>query len=99
MSMFRVTPSQLKSQATQLRTDNANFQKLIQSLSEKEQLLSSQWEGEANTAFHNAFLNDFQQFQNFHSGIEKFIEALENDATNYEKAEQQNTNTARTRTS
>ena len=88
MSMFRVTPSQLKSQATQLRTDNA-----------KEQLLSSQWEGEANTAFHNAFLNDFQQFQNFHSGIEKFIEALENDATNYEKAEQQNTNTARTRTS
>ena len=74
MSMFRVTPSQLKSQATQLRTDNANFQKLIQSLSEKEQLLSSQWEGEANTAFHNAFLNDFQQFQNFHSGIEKFIE-------------------------
>ena len=55
------------------------------------------WEGQANTAFHNAFIKDKGQMDNFHSAIEQYIAALLVIAQKYEQTEIKNTDTATTR--
>ncbi|WP_031555802.1 WXG100 family type VII secretion target [Oribacterium sp. FC2011] len=97
MSMFRVNTSTLRTQAEQLSTLNETFKTQVTNLSDKENALSNMWEGEARNAFHNAFQSDKEQFDVFYQGIKQFISTLENDATEYDKAEAQNLSTAQTR--
>ena len=55
------------------------------------------WEGEANDAFHTAFIRDKGQMDQFHNVIEQFVEALLVIAAKYEAAENKNISIAATR--
>lgn len=85
---YRVNPQELVKQAQELQSLNERFKAEVSTMTEKEQALSSMWEGEARNAFHNAYAVDVEKFQNFYNGIVRFIEALSNAAQEYVKAEQ-----------
>lgn len=97
MSGFRVNSQELRQKASQLEQLNANFQKKVQELVNSEQNLATMYEGEAQKAFHTAFTNDQQQFNNFYNGIAKYVQALINAAEQYERAEAKNVTIATTR--
>lgn len=98
MAEILVTASELTSKAGTLRTYNQNFKKNISDLEQQESKLISMWDGEAKNAFHKAFTNDKQQWDNFYNLIEQYCLKLEEIAKRYQKAEAENTNTASTRT-
>lgn len=98
MALIKVTSSQLKTQAEQLKGLNARFKESTGKLQEIEIALKSMWEGEANNAFHNAFTSDKVQMDNFYNAIEMYVAKLQTIAQKYEKAEQINTNIGNTRT-
>ena len=97
MSFFQVTAAELRKKAEQLKGLNARFKTSVESLQTTEQSLKSMWEGEANEAFHAAFMKDKGQMDNFHSVIERYIEALYVIAQKYEEAENRNIATATSR--
>ena len=97
MAMIQVTASELRKQAEVLRGLNTKFQTQVTNLETVEQSLKGMWEGQANTAFHNAFIKDKGQMDNFHSAIEQYIAALLVIAQKYEQTEMKNTDTATTR--
>lgn len=98
MALIQVTASSLKTQADTLRQYNSSFKSAVGELESTEAQLNSMWEGEANTAFHNAFHNDKIQMDNFYNAIEMYANALTNIAIKYEQAESINADTASTRT-
>ena len=85
---FKVNPQELVKQAQELQALNERFKTEVQTMTEKEQALSSMWEGEARNAFHNAYATDAEMFQNFYNGIARFVQALSDAAQEYAKAEQ-----------
>lgn len=85
---FKVNPQELVKQAEELQALNERFRAEVSSMTEKEEALSSMWEGDARNAFHNAYAADVEKFQNFYNGIARFVEALGNSAQEYAKAEQ-----------
>ncbi|MDO5574789.1 MAG: WXG100 family type VII secretion target [bacterium] len=97
MAMIQVTASELRKQAEVLRGLNTKFQTQVTNLETVEQSLKGMWEGQANTAFHSAFVKDKGQMDNFHSAIEQYIAALLVIAQKYEQTEMKNTDTATTR--
>lgn len=97
-SGFTVTASALRRLAQELRELNSQYKTKVETLSSLEQELRSMWEGEANLAFQRAFASDKVNLDNFYSVIERYIQALEQAAAEYEKAEAQATQTATTRT-
>lgn len=97
MSFFQVTAAELRKKAEQLKGLNARFKSGIDTLQTAEQALKSMWEGEANDAFHNAFIRDKGQMDSFNLTVESFIEALLIIAAKYEEAENRNTATASAR--
>ena len=74
---FKVNPQELVKQAQELQALNERFKTEVQTMTEKEQALSSMWEGEARNAFHNAYAT-----------IARFVQALSDAAQEYAKAEQ-----------
>ena len=98
MEQIMVTASQLKNAAGELRDLNTNFKTQVSAMENSESALKAQWQGEANEAFHAAFLNDKQQMDNFYNLIMQYCEALEEEAARYETYEAQNVNIASTRT-
>lgn len=98
MALIQVTAAELRSKAAELRELNAQFKSQVSNLEGDEQNLASMWEGEAKTAFHTAFNNDKAQMDSFYNLIEQYCTTLENIATKYEIAENQNVETAATRT-
>lgn len=98
MSFFQVTAADLRKKAEQLKGLNSRFKSGVNVLETTEQTLKSMWEGEANDTFHNSFMRDKGQMDNFHTAIECFIEALLIIAARYEEAENRNIATASTRT-
>lgn len=97
MSGVMINTAQLRSKADELNAQNVQLKSQIQLLDETEQSLSMMWEGDANTAFHNAFQSDKVQFENFYNAINRYIEALRNTAQRYDEAERRNVDTATTR--
>lgn len=85
---FKVNPQELVKQAQELQTLNERFKTEVSTMTEKEQALSSMWEGEARNAFHNAYAADAEKFQNFYNGIARFVQALSDAAKEYIKSEQ-----------
>lgn len=98
MGLINVTAATLKSKATELKGINSQFKNQVSTLDSIEMNLNSQWEGEANTAFHAAFQKDKAQFEAFNQLIDQYCIALETIANKYEMAENINTQTATTRT-
>ena len=97
MAMIQVTSSELRKQAEVLRGLNFKFQTNVSGLESVEQSLKGMWEGQANTAFHGAFVKDKGQMDNFYNAIEQYIAALLVIAQKYEQAEAKNTDTASAR--
>ncbi len=97
MAMLQVTASELRKQAETLRGLNTRFQSETGNLEAVEQSLKGMWEGQANSAFHGAFVKDKGQMDQFHAAIEQYIAALLVIAQKYEQAEAKNTDTATTR--
>lgn len=98
MANFKVTTSVLKSQADELIELNGRFKSSVEKLVTSEASLNSMWDGEANDAFHAAFLNDKGKMDEFYNLIMQYIERLRTIAIRYEQAEQTNTEIASSRT-
>lgn len=97
MSMFRVTPAQLKAESDKLRDLNQQFRNEVEALTEKENALSNMWEGQGRDAFHNAYATDKAKFDNFYKGINDFVTRLLEASNDYLRADQTNASTANTR--
>ncbi len=97
MSEIIVTSSMLRSKAEELNNMNEQFRNAVSSLRDVENVLRSQFEGEASDAFHKAFSNDTIQMQNFYNAIAQYVQKLIQIADTYEKAEQANVATANAR--
>ncbi len=97
MAAFTVTASQLKSAAGELRSLNGQFKSTVGNLESQEGALLTMWDGEAKDAFHNAFISDKGQMDNFYNLIEQYCGTLESIADKYALAEQQNVSTAQSR--
>lgn len=94
MALIRVTASQVRNSANSLRELNQQFNSQVQNLQASEESLNSMWEGQANDAFHAAFNTDKEYMTQFYNLINKYCEALDNIATEYENAENVNLDTA-----
>ena len=94
MSDFKVTPSVLKSNADTLTDLNARFKGSVDSLVTSEGALNAMWDGEANDAFHAAFMTDKAKMDEFSRLIEQYTERLRQIAARYEQTEQSTTNIA-----
>ena len=97
MAEILVTAATLKSKADELNQMNATFKSQVGELESEENNLTSMWEGEAKTAFHNAFTKDKTQMDNFYNAITKYVAALNDIAAKYESAESKNVQTATSR--
>lgn len=98
MAEIKVSSGELKSKANELRQLNGQFKKTVEDMTATEQQLVGMWDGESKEAFHNAYNSDRSQMEVFYQTIEKYCQALENNAANYEHAESVALNTASTRT-
>ena len=94
MAEILVTSATVRSRADELGSLNGQFKSRVSDLVSQEGNL---WEGEANTAFHKAFGDDVQQMEKFSQEIEKYIQALQRIAVEYEKAEKMNVELGTTR--
>lgn len=98
MAEILVTSSQLRHTADELNNLNGQFKARVADLENQESQLNSMWDGDANTAFHNAFVRDKEQMNNFSTLIAQYVQTLSNIAAEYDKAEAVNTNIGNVRT-
>ena len=98
MAEIRVTSTQLRSKASELRNLNNQFKSTVSSMTSTESSLMNMWDGEAKAAFHRAYTNDKNQMDAFYQAIENYCRALEENATKYDEMERRNVATANTRT-
>jgi len=84
---IKVTASQLRSKADELTQINAAFRSRVESLVEAEAMLMGMWDGEAKTAFHNAFERDKENMSRFYNAIAQFICTLQQIAAKYDNAD------------
>ena len=98
MAGFTVTAAELRKKAAELRDLNSQFKSEVGSMEGYEEALNGMWDGEANDAFHRAFMNDKGQMDNFYNLIEQYAAALETIAQKYEEAEKIALEKAQTRT-
>ena len=94
MAEFTVTSNQVKAKQGELQTLNNSYKSKIDELEQIVKGLDSMWEGDAHDAFHAAFEKDKVNLWNFYNAIEKYCQTLLVIAQNYEKAEEQNVQTA-----
>lgn len=97
MAQILVTSAELRNAASTLREYNASFKNQVANLESSEGALKSQWQGQANDAFHTAFMNDKAFMDKFAVEIDKYCQTLETIAAKYDAAEAANTETAVTR--
>ncbi len=97
MSDYQVTPSVLESNADRLTELNARFKGSIESLTNSENALNAMWDGDANDAFHTAFMTDKGKMDEFSRLIEQYTERLRQIAARYKQTEVNTTNIASTR--
>lgn len=98
MAEIKVTSSELRAKASELRQINSQFKKAVDDMTSTEQQLIGMWDGEAKDAFHKAYNSDQAQMTTFYQTIEKYCQTLEEGAAKYEAAEKKNLSTASTRT-
>lgn len=97
MAEIKVMTNELKSRIEQLRSLNTQFKNAVGELEETEGNLNSMWEGQAKIAFHNAFISDKQQMDNFYMSIELYAQKLEVILAKYIQAENSNIDLANAR--
>ncbi len=97
MSRYSLTAQEIQAAITDLTTSNGQFKQRIADLQGKQQELAGMWQGDANTAFNNAFNTDKGKWDAFAQLMDRYIEALGTIKQTYEAAEATNTQTAVTR--
>lgn len=97
MSFYQVTSSELRNRAEEMRNLNSRFKSEEETLRGSEESLKAMWEGEANEAFHSAFVHDASSMDMFYEAVEQYIAALLVIAERYEIAERKNAELARNR--
>lgn len=95
---FKVTTANLSEAANKLNSYNRNLKTKILELSAKQKILDGQWDGEANTAFNQAFQKDIKQFDKFTELVDKYVDALKKIREAYQSAEANNKRIANNRT-
>lgn len=90
MASIKVTSIELRGAASNLREYNGNLKSQVASLENSEATLNGQWQGDANTAFHKAFLENKVFMDKFVAEIEKYCAALETAAAKYDAKEAAN---------
>lgn len=98
MAQFQVTTSELTRTVNDLTASNSEFRSRVTELVSLQENLAGMWQGDANTAFNAAFTQDKSQWDAFATLIDEYVNVLGQIIQQYENAEQENTNTARTRT-
>lgn len=98
MSKYTVTASEMQNAINDLNASNNEFKSRVNELEAEQQNLAGMWQGDANTAFNNAFQNDKSQWATFANLIDQYVETLSTILQTYQTAESTNTETARTRT-
>lgn len=98
MSKFQVTQAEMQAAIRDLQSNNNEFKNRVADLLAKQQELAGQWQGDANTAFNNAFNNDKGQWDTFATLIDQYVEALQTIQQTYVQAEEANKGTATSRT-
>ena len=98
MAAFKVTTATLVAQASEITTLNRRFKSATEALVTSEMDLNSMWDGEANTAFHNAFITDKAKMDEFYNLINEYIVRLQMIANRYNQSEQTNVQIATNRT-
>ena len=97
MAEILVTSSELRKAAEELQNLNNQFKQKTEDLTGKENELNGMWDGQANDAFHAAFMRDKDQWNVFSNTIVEYANALIQIAQKYDQAEAANTQTASTR--
>ncbi len=97
MSFIQVTAAELRKRAEELKGLNDSFKTQTEALKSTEESLKTMWEGEANMAFHNAFVRDKGQMDSFKQAIDQYVNALVTIAGRYEEAEARNLSAAGSR--
>lgn len=97
MSKYTVTASEMQTAINELNSANNEFKSRVNELEAEQQNLASMWQGDANTAFNNAFQNDKSQWTTFANLIDQYVETLGSILQIYQNAEGTNTETARNR--
>lgn len=97
MATTMISSSALIARAQELEDLNNQFKTQVQSLEEKEQALKGMYEGDAATAFHNAFSRDKIQMDNFFNCIARYVQVMREIAAKLEQTEAENCSIANTR--
>lgn len=87
MAKIRITPENLRQQATTLRarkTDHANAYQAMKTLVNN---LVQEWEGPAQQAFVDAFNGKEAEFKKFEADIEAFAVLMDKSANSMEQTE------------
>ena len=82
-----VTPEEMRSNATNIRTEKANFEQCISSMRTIFNCMSVLFEGEASTAFVSYFESYNSQFRSFGELLEIFAQKLETAANTMEETD------------
>lgn len=98
MSKYTVTASDMQNAINELNASNNEFKARVNELESEQQTLAGMWQGDANTAFNNAFQSDKGQWATFANLIDQYVETLATILQTYQTAENANAETARTRT-
>ncbi len=87
MAMTRVSTQKLKDEASALRNVKSQLQNEITAMRSYSSRYLSLWEGEAKQGFVTSVNQNMNLLNMFVNNMDKFINALNNIATDYEKAE------------
>ena len=77
MGQMVIGTTELKNKIEELRALNTQFKSAVSELENTEGALNGMWEGDAKNTFHNAFMSDKQQMDNFYSTIELYAQKLD----------------------
>ena len=98
MAQLKVVTTGINNGISELTRLNTEFRSKVSSLVTTEARLNNMWEGEARTAFHNAFTSDEGQMESFAECIDNYVSVLEEILTLYKQMESLNVETATVRT-
>ena len=98
MAEFMVNFPALKSKRDQLQSLNEQLKNKRTELESVNGNLRTMWEGDSQKAFDNAVMTDISKIDEFIALINEYCQAIDEIIAGYTRAEQQNTDTATTRT-
>lgn len=89
MAVIRITPEGLEAQAKELRNQKGEHEQIYARMKQLVNSLTSEWEGQAQTAFLNSFTSKEAFFKQFAEEIEAFVLFMERAAQTMRDTEEQ----------